>query len=105
MKPGNYTFILRRWPEQLGLPMRAPAPQGPWPYSPGKALPIAKVRIQVQGQTAMADVSEKTDVVRLTLKLKPGRTRLKTEFLDAQGKELCGVYYTDIEYNQPAARK
>ena len=105
MKPGNYTFILRRWPAELGLPMRAPAPQGPWPYSPGKALPIAKVRILVQGQTAMADVSDDTSVVRLTLKLKPGRCKLKTVFLDAQGKELCGVYYTDVEYDKPSKSK
>jgi hypothetical protein len=85
--------------------MRAPAPQGPWPYSPGKALPIAKVRILVQGQTAMADVSDDTSVVRLTLKLKPGRCKLKTVFLDAQGKELCGVYYTDVEYDKPSKSK
>lgn len=53
----------------------------------------------------MADVSEDTSVVRLTLKLKAGHTKLKTTFLDARGKELCGVYYTDVEYDQPAKSK
>jgi arylsulfatase len=105
MQSGNYTFILRRWPEELGLPMRAPAPKGPWPYSAGKALPIAKVRLEIQGETAIADVSKETAVVRLTLPLKAGRARLRTAFLDKNGKELCGIYYTDVELDQPAKEK
>ena len=94
---GRYTFTLRRWPEELGLPMRAPAPKGPWPYAAGKALPIGKVRVEIQGQTAMANVAEDIDAVRLTLALKAGRTVLKTAFLDGQGKILCGAYYTDVQ--------
>ena len=99
MREGRYTFTLRRWPEELGLPIRAPAPKGPWPYAVGKALPVAKVRVEIQEQTAMADVAEDTDAVRLTLTLKAGRTELKTAFLDAQGEVLCGAYYTDVELN------
>ena len=97
MREGRYTFTLRRWPEELGLPMRATAPQGPWPYAAGKALPIAKVRIQIQGQTALADVAEDANAVRITLTLKAGRTELKTAFVDAQGELLCGAYYTDVQ--------
>lgn len=97
MREGRYTFTLRRWPEELGLPMRAPAPKGPWPYAAGKALPIAEVRVEIQGQTAVADVAADTAAVRLALTLKAGRTELKTAFLDAQGEVLCGAYYTDVE--------
>lgn len=68
----------------------------PWPYADGKALPIAKVRVEVQGQTAMAEVAEDTKVVSLTVTLKEGRTTLKTAFLNADEKVLCGAYYTDV---------
>ena len=60
--------------------MRAPAPKGPWPYAARKPLAIAKVLIEVQGQTAMAEVEEDTNVASLTLTLKAGRTALKTAF-------------------------
>lgn len=96
MREGRYTFTLRRWPEELVLPMRAPAPKGPWPYADGKALPIAKVRVEVQGQTATAEVAEDSIVVSLTVTLKSGRTTLKTAFLNADEKVLCGAYYTDV---------
>ena len=105
MREGPYTFTLRRWPEELGLPMQAPAPNGPWPYAAGKALAIAKVRIEVQGQTAMAEVAEDTNVVSLTLTLKAGRTALKTAFLDKQDKTLCGAYYTDVQLESADAKQ
>ncbi|MGL5017908.1 MAG: arylsulfatase [Luteolibacter sp.] len=97
MREGRYTFTLRRWPVELGLPMRAPAPQGPWPYAPGKALPIAKVRVEIQDQTALADVTEDANAAQITLTLKAGRTELKTAFLDQQDKTLSGSYYTDVQ--------
>lgn len=97
MREGRYTFTIRRWPEELALPMRAPAAKGPWPYADGKALPIAKVRVEIQGQTAMAEVAEDASLVRLSLSLDAGRTDLKTAFLDKQDNILCGAYYTDVQ--------
>jgi hypothetical protein len=97
MQEGRYTFTLRRWPEELSLPMRAPAPKGPWPYADGVALPITKARVEIQGQTATAEVAEGTSLVRITLTLKAGRTDLKTAFLDEQDKTLCGAFYTDVQ--------
>ncbi len=105
MREGRYTFSFRRWPEELGLPMGAPAPRGPWPYADGKALPIAKVRVEVQGQTATAEVAADASVVRLTLTLKAGRTDLKTAFLDKEDKTLCGAYYTDVQLEKADAKQ
>jgi hypothetical protein len=79
-----------------GTGFGAESVKGPWPYAEGKALPIAKVRVEVQGQTAMAEVAEDSKVVSLTVAWKAGRTTLKTAFLNADEKVLCGAYYTDI---------
>lgn len=93
---GEYRFDLRRWPEQLGLPMTSPAPAGDWPYVPGEAMPIAKVRLEIQGQTVEHAVTEEDHVIPVTLKLEKGKTRLNTAFLDDKGKVLSGIYYVDV---------
>jgi arylsulfatase A-like enzyme len=95
-REGEYRFDLRRWPEELGLPMRAPAPAGAWPYEPGKALPIHKVRVSIQGQSAEREVSDKDALISVTLPLKPGKTHLHTAFLDADGEVISGIYYVDV---------
>lgn len=79
-----------------GTGFGAESVKGPWPYADGKVLPIAKVRVELQGQTAMAEVAEDMKVVSLILTWKAGRTTLKTAFLNADEKVLCGAYCTDI---------
>jgi hypothetical protein len=79
-----------------GTGLGAESVKGPWPYADGKALPIAKARVEVQGQTAMAEVAEDSKVVSLTVTLKEGRTTLKTAFLNGDEKVLCGANYTDV---------
>jgi hypothetical protein len=32
----------------------------------------------------------------VTLKLKPGKTQLKTAFLDQKGEVISGIYYVDV---------
>ena len=97
-RAGRYRFDLRRWPEELGLPLTAPAPAGAWPYVPGKALPIAKVRIDIQGQALEQAVTAADTCISLTLPLKAGKTQLKTAFLDQKGDVLSGIYYVDVSY-------
>jgi arylsulfatase len=98
VKEGEYCFDLRRWPQELGLPMAAPAPAGAWPYEQGKALPITNVRIDIQGQIVERDVSSTDTCIRVTLKLKPGKTQLKTAFLDQKGEVISGIYYVDVTF-------
>jgi arylsulfatase A-like enzyme len=95
-REGNYRFDLRRWPEELGLPMTAPAPAGAWPYVSGKALPIAKVRINIQGHVLEREVSDADACIALTVPLKTGKTQLKTAFLDRKGEVISGIYYVDV---------
>lgn len=93
---GEYRFDLRRWPQELGLPMTSPAPAGAWPYLPGKVLPIKKVRVSIQGQTVEREVTDEDSLISLKLHLKKGKTQLKTAFLDNKGEVLCGIYYVDL---------
>ena len=95
-REGSYRFDLRRWPEELGLPMTAAAPAGDWPYVAGKALPIAKVRMDIQGQIMERDVSSADRCITLTLPLKPGKAMLRTAFLDQKGEVISGIYYVDV---------
>jgi arylsulfatase A-like enzyme len=95
-KEGEYQFDLRRWPEELGLPMNDPAPAGDWPYVAGKAMPIAGVRLSIQGQSIERKISGNDAVLSVKLSLKKGKTQLKTAFLDERGEVLSGIYYVDV---------
>ena len=95
VRDGQYRFDMRRWPQELGLPMTAAAPAGEWPYQPGKALPIKKVRIEIQGKSETREVLSGDSVVSITIPLTRGRTLLKTAFLDGADKVISGVYYVD----------
>jgi arylsulfatase len=95
-KDGRYRFDLRRWPEELGLPMTSPAPAGAWPYLPGKALPIKKVRVSIQDQTLEREVSQSDATISLALHLKKGKAQLKTAFLDQNDTVISGIYYVDV---------
>lgn len=94
---GDYLFTLRRWPEEVNQPIRAAVPAGPWPYMAGVAMPIAKVRLEVQGQKAEAAVGPDDVKIELPLKLDAGPVQLKTWFLDDKGEPLSGAYYVDVE--------
>jgi arylsulfatase len=92
---GEYQFDLRRWPAELGLPMNASAPAKDWPYVAGKAMPVAGVRLSIQGQSIEQKTSGNDAVLSVKLSLKKGRAQLKTAFLDDQGGILSGIYYVD----------
>ena len=94
---GDYVFTLRRWPEEVNQPMRTALPAGPWPYMAGVAMPIAKVRIDVQGQKVESPVGPDDVKIELPLKLDAGPVQLKTWFLDDKGEPLSGAYYVDVE--------
>ena len=93
---GNFVFTLRRWPEEVNQPMRAPLPAGPWPYVAGRAIAIAKVRVEVQGMLKEASVGPDDTNVQISCRLDAGPVKLKTWFLDERGESLSGVYYVDV---------
>lgn len=93
---GDYEIVLRRWPAELDIPLTAPSPayHGKLAnYPAGKALPIAKARLQI----AMLDESQQVTADQKTavfnVKLPAGRTTLQTWFYNAAGEQLCGAYY------------
>ena len=93
---GDYQFELHRWPREANLPLLAGLPKTEVTdgvLAPGKALPIARARIQIGEFTDEAVVTENDKAVSFSAKLTPGKTRLQTWFLDSSGEELCGAYY------------
>ncbi|MFW6303651.1 MAG: arylsulfatase [Candidatus Sumerlaeota bacterium] len=101
-KAGDYEIALRRWPKEAGVPIRSGVPQhmptddthGPFPA--GKALPVAKARIEV-GDVELSQVVEEGDeAAAFRVALPAGRTRLQSWFYDADGNALCGAYYAYV---------
>lgn len=97
---GTYRFSLRRYPEgakgamSSGLPER----QREHHLFPAcKALPISQARLKVGSfdQTIPVTMGDKAAVFEV--KLPAGQIDLKTWLMDAQGHELCGAFYVDVE--------
>lgn len=102
---GAYRISLRRWPREAGAPLTSslPAYQGvDGSYPEGKALPIAKARLQVAGFDATAPVTGTDQEAVFETTLKEGQTQLQTWFYDAQGRELCGAFYVEVLRRPPA---
>jgi arylsulfatase A-like enzyme len=99
---GEYTFTLRRWPEQTGAALGAkyePSPKSP----PNKAKlvtrdfpTIAAAKVEIAGVKAEAKADPKATGAAVTAKLPAGRTTLKAWFADADGKDLCGAFFVTV---------
>ena len=99
-KDGLYAFSLRRWPEESGLGVSAPAPvmhgvDGD--LQAGKALPVASAWIIVSGVEQTATVPNDSKEVRFRLPLRSGPTQIRSWWHDAQGNQLAGAYYLSAE--------
>jgi len=69
---------------------------GNHPLPAGKAFPIVKARLTVGEFKGDKDVAQSDTAVSFTVSLKQGQTMLRGTFLDDQGKEICGAYYTSV---------
>ena len=100
-RDGTYEFHLRRWPKEADAAISAVVPEhkvrvGVLPA--GVPLPIKSAKIRIDGQERSAPVAATDKEVVFTLVLKKNaKTTLQTYFLDADGKELCGAYFTTVE--------
>ncbi|OPZ07067.1 MAG: hypothetical protein BWZ10_02895 [candidate division BRC1 bacterium ADurb.BinA364] len=83
-REGEYEFALRRWPEELDLPIRA--------AGPGKALDYSEARVQIGGLEASALVGEEDKAALVRLRLPAGAARLRATFLDSRGQENAAYY-------------
>jgi hypothetical protein len=100
-KSGTYEFALRRWPKEADAPIAGPVP----PFQavagelePGRALPVAKARLKIGSFDQSLPVSADQKFVKFSVPLEARtKTELQTWFYDAQGQELCGAYFVDVE--------
>ena len=105
-RPGEYTFTLRRWPQEVDVAIRSGLPahrDRDASYLPGVAMPIARARIAtggLQGLDATKSVGPEDREVSFTARLPEGPNRLQTWFYDEQGRELSGAYFVYAEWKR-----
>jgi len=105
-RTGNYRFEVRRWPLYLDAPITGiPAEraseekiieQKRWRFPECRALPIAAIRLAVNGQTFEKQVGGKVAAVPFDLALKKGPVDVRATFLDKNSEEICGAYFVYI---------
>lgn len=104
---GEYSFTLRRWPKEVDVAMRAPAPahkgEHNAAYPAGVALPVAKARLVIGAQDVSAAVGAEDREITFRVRLAEGPLRLQTWFYDDAGQEICGAYYVYAERGRRAA--
>ncbi|MCP4611057.1 MAG: arylsulfatase [Planctomycetes bacterium] len=86
---GRYQFELRRWPEELNVGIND-AIEG------GKAITATKARIKIADQDVTVPVSRTARSIKFDLRLKTGKTRLQTWFMDNSGNSR-GAYYVYVK--------
>jgi arylsulfatase len=97
---GEYEIALRRWPREADAPIAAGVPafqavDGMLP--PGKALPIAAIRLTVGDLLDEKKVVANAKEVVFTVELKAGaELPMQSYCLDASGQELCGAYFAYV---------
>ena len=96
---GKYEIALRRWPEESGLAIAAPAPvmEGvDGTLMPGRALPVARAWMQIGDVAQEMDVRPDDLSVAFTADLPSGPATLQTWWRDAEGNRLAGAYYVTV---------
>ena len=105
VKSGSYSIKLRRWPEETGLALNAPAPVRPAipgtsvnESRPGKALNIRTAKVQIQDVTLSGPVNPEEPYVEFKVELAEGIAQLQTWFTLDSGETL-GAYFVTVEKN------
>ncbi|MBN2315707.1 MAG: hypothetical protein JXM79_17395 [Sedimentisphaerales bacterium] len=106
-RTGSYRFDVRRWPAYLDAPITGvPAEQSSeemiveqarWRFPECRALPVATVRLEINGQTSKKRVGKKDTAVSFDLALEKGSLDIRATFLDKSGNDICGAYFVDIQ--------
>ena len=95
-RAGTYEIELRRWPEESGLALDAPAPEFRGAYGmmeAGVALPVASAVLTHDGAEHTQRTEPGAPAAHFRLELPAGRTRIGGWFRDADGNDLCGAFY------------
>jgi len=92
-RAGTYEFTLTRWHPASKLALSAPLK--------GKGtVPIAKARLRVANVDEDQELAASATEAGFTCELEPGNYRLQTNFLNAEDKEICGAYYTQVKLKE-----
>jgi len=84
-RAGRYQFELRRWPKEVDAPINEAIPGG-------KAITVTEARLKIADADMTMPVLKDAHAVTFRLKLKAGKTRLRTWFMDDRGNSR-GAYY------------
>ncbi|MGD9127019.1 MAG: arylsulfatase [Planctomycetia bacterium] len=101
-RPGQYALTLYRWWPEAKTPLDAPLVH-PSPYAKkakwkkGKAIPIRMAHLKIGWIDEKKKTVKGADSATFFVSLGPGEQTLTAEFLDEDGKPLCGAYFVKIE--------
>jgi len=100
---GKYKLQLRRWPEEVNLPLNAGLPERPAipgtsvkKSRSGKVLNIAEAGISIQNIELSRKVDPNAEFIEFRVELSSGEADLSTWFHLDSG-ETIGAYYVSIE--------
>ena len=97
---GTYSFTLRRWPQESGLGIAAPAPplegvDGGWPA--GNPLPVASAWLRAGTAEDTLPVPDGATEVTFRMPLERGAAQIRSWWIDAAGNHLAGAFYLTAE--------
>lgn len=104
-RPGEYEFVLRRWPRETGVALGAgenatgeqAKVSGKAYNPPAKTFPIAEGVVSVAGKEASARTQPTAQDVTVKLTLPAGRSVLNAWFRDADGQDQCGAFFVYVK--------
>ena len=102
VKPGTYTFKLRRWPAESGAALGAeildeiPATDATDPRVKGKAMTFKKAFLKIGDQEVSVDVNNAATSADLDLEVSQGKTELLAWF-ELESGELTNAFYVNVE--------
>ena len=88
-RSGAYEVSLRRWPEELDLPITATCPGG-------KPIRASTARLKIGQLDLSRAVSPDATAVTFNVELAAGKTELQTWFVDENADESRGAYYVIV---------
>jgi hypothetical protein len=101
MKPGTYTFELRRWPTEANKPLVSSLPTGAavpgaskaFRETPGEAIPVVSAGLRINGEVkSKVEVAKDSPSVQMSVSLQLGSYEL-APFFQTEGGKQVGAYY------------
>lgn len=104
IKPGNYTFKLRRWPSESGMSIGAeildeiPATDTTDGRIRGKAMKFKKAFVKIGDKEVAIDVDNTAQSADIDFTVEQGKTELLAWF-EMDNGELTNAFYIDVKKN------